>query len=111
MDIQELPQDEATADIPHLRFLRLLVSVLAGTMIVGLLVLIVLIVIRFREERTNPTPVFPELPSNIALPAGAAPVAITAGAGWYLVMLDDGQALMFATDGAAIGSAQFDLPE
>ena len=80
-------------------------------MIVGLLVLIVLIVIRFREERTNPTPVFPELPSNIALPAGAAPVAITAGAGWYLVMLDDGQALMFATDGAAIGSAQFDLPE
>ncbi|GGE26585.1 hypothetical protein GCM10011360_13680 [Primorskyibacter flagellatus] len=100
------PQNE-DPDIPHIRFLRGLVTVLAGVMILGLLVLIVLIVIRFR---TPPLPAFPALPAAIALPDGADAQAVTAGPGWYLVVTQDGRALVYASDGKLVSDTALDLP-
>lgn len=94
-------------DIPQLRFLRGLVTVLAGVMIVGLLVLIVLIVIRFRHDSGT---TFPALPAAITLPDDATPQAITAGPGWYLVVTTDGRALVYGTDGAPVSESRLTLP-
>lgn len=76
-------------------------------MILGLLVLITLIVIRFREP---PAAAVPSLPDNITLPAGAEVQAITAGPGWYLVVTKDGRALVFGPDGAKVSETALTLP-
>lgn len=75
----------------NLRFLRILVTVLAGTMIAGLLTIIALIVIRF-PAAMEPRPV---LPDTIALPEGARAEAVTMGRGWIGVVTDDGHFLIF----------------
>ena len=103
----DTPLDDDHPDIPHLRFLRALVTVLAGVMIVGLLVLILLIVIRFREDGTT----LPALPDAITLPEGATAQAITAGPGWYMVVTDDARALVYTADGGLTGTTQLPLPE
>jgi len=76
-------------------------------MILGLLVLIVLIVIRFREE---PRPL-PELPAQITLPEGVTAQAITAGPGWFMIVTDDGLALIYGTDGSLVSESRLTLPE
>ena len=86
------PSDIDLKDIPQLRFLRALVTVLAGVMIAGLLVLIVLIVISFRSQG-------PTLPETITLPDGLSPTAFTAGTGWYAVVTDTDEILIYAKDG------------
>ena len=93
-------------DIPQLRFLRALVTVLAGVMIVGLLVLIVLIVIRFRHDSAS----FPALPAAITLPDGVSVQSMTAGPGWYMIVTTDGRALVYGTDGALVSESQLTLP-
>ena len=100
------PEDEGQ-DLPQLRFLRVLVSVLAGVMILGLLVLITLIVIRFREKPAAPPPT---LPATITLPADATPQAVTAGPGWYLIVTTDGRALVFRADGTPVSESRLQLP-
>jgi hypothetical protein len=96
-------------DIPQLRFLRVLVSVLAGVMIVGLLVLIVLIVIRFREDPVST--VFPDLPAAITLPEGVEVQAVTAGKGWYMIVTETGRALVYSPDGTEVSDTQLVLPD
>lgn len=76
-------------------------------MILGLLVLIVLIVIRFR---TDPTPL-PALPPQITLPADVTPQAITAGPGWFMIVTDTGLALIYGADGILVSESQLTLPE
>ncbi|WP_375186111.1 DUF6476 family protein [Pseudooceanicola sp.] len=100
------PEDDAQ-DFPQLRFLRVLVTVLAGVMILGLLVLITLIVIRFR---TPPAAPVPTLPTTITLPEGAVPQAVTAGQGWFLVVTQDGRALVYDASGALTSESQLQLP-
>lgn len=75
---------------PELRFLKLLVSVLAGTMILGLITIIVLIVIRF------PTAMAPRptLPDAVALPEGTRAEAVTLGRGWIAVVTDTDEILI-----------------
>jgi hypothetical protein len=68
-----------------------LVTILAGTMIAGLITIITLIVIRFPTV----TSVRPALPDRIALPAGAQAEAVTMGRGWYAVVTDKDQILIF----------------
>lgn len=78
----------------NLRFLRLLVTILTGTMIAGLLVLIALLVIRF-PSATAP------LPDAISLPDGAKAQAFTVTPGWYAVVTTDDRILIYnRSDGA-----------
>lgn len=72
----------------NLKFLRLLVTTLTATMIVGLLIIITLIVIRYRD-RSAP------LPDAITLPDGATATAFTQGADWYAVVTADNRILIF----------------
>ena len=74
----------------NLRFLRRLVTVLAGVMIVGLVTIVALLVIRF-----STVPTAPSLPDTITLPDGAKAQAVTMAAGWYAVVTTDGRILIF----------------
>ena len=75
-----------------LRYLKMLVTGLAVTMIAGLIVLIWLIVMRFPAQPAA-------FPDTIALPAGVGATAITRGPGWLAVVTDDGRILIFGPGG------------
>ncbi|MGY9048521.1 MAG: DUF6476 family protein, partial [Rhodobacterales bacterium] len=72
----------------NLKFLRLLVTTLTATMIVGLLILISLIVIRYRDQSAP-------LPETISLPDGETATAFTQGPDWYAVVTAKNQILIF----------------
>lgn len=72
----------------HLRFLRLLVTGLTGTMIVGLLAIVVLFVMRFSAHA-------PTIPDVITLPDGAQAVAFTQATDWYAIVTDDNRILIY----------------
>ena len=76
-----------------LRFLRVLVTTLPATMLVGLIILIWLFVTRFPE----PVAVL-ALPDSIALPDGTRALALTRGPDWLAVATDD-QILIFDITG------------
>jgi len=80
--------DNSAPEPANLRFLRLLVTVLTGTMIAGLLVLIALLVIRFPSAT-------PPLPDTITLPDGAQAQAFTVTPGWYAVVTTDNRILIY----------------
>ena len=74
----------------NLRFLRRLVTVLTGTMIVGLVAIFGLLVMRFSAEvATAP------LPSNIILPDGKTAAAFTQGPDWYAVVTTGDEILIY----------------
>ena len=75
-----------------LRFLKILVSALAVTMLVGLIVLIGLFVMRFPRASAP-------FPTEIALPEGATASAVTWGPDWLAVVTGDGRLLIFSADG------------
>ena len=82
---------EVAADRPpELRFLKLLVTALAGTMIAGLITIIVLLVIRLPSV----TAVRPTLPEQIAMPDGVKAEAVTFGRGWIAVVTDTDEILI-----------------
>lgn len=72
----------------NLRFLRLLVTGLTGVMLAGLILIIALIVIRFRDTA-------PPLPADIALPGGAEAKAVTLAEGMVLVVSEDGRLFIY----------------
>lgn len=72
-----------------LKFLARLVTVLTATMILGLLVIVGLLVTRFRAPPEMP------LPEAITLPEGARATAFTQGEGWYAVVTGDGRILIY----------------
>jgi len=78
---------------PSLRFLRQLVTVLTGVMIVGVVMIIALLVIRLNADPA------PALPASITLPDGSTPVAFTQTATWYSVVTADDKILIYALDG------------
>jgi len=84
-------------DPANLKFLRRLVTVLTGTMIVGVLVIIALLVMRI----TQPAVSMP-LPDSILLPDGTQAAAFTAGNGWYAVVTTDNEILIFDQTGGAL---------
>jgi len=77
----------------NLRFLRILVTVLTATMILGLLVMILLIVIRVPGRGAL------ILPDEIVLPEGAEAQAVTQGDGWFAVVTRDQRLLIYGADG------------
>ncbi len=83
--------DDTPAPAPEVRFLKILVTVLTGTMIAGLLVIIALFVIRFQQPDLT-------LPDGITLPQGAEAQAFTQGRDWYAIVSTDDQILIFDRD-------------
>lgn len=73
---------------PNIKFLRRLVTALTATMIFGLLVVIALLVIRFRDTA-------PDLPQAITLPDGEKAQAFTQGTGWYAVVTQTDKIMIF----------------
>ena len=71
----------------NLRFLRLLVTGMTVVMVVGLLALVVLLVMRFRDDG-------PILPENLALEDGVAAQAVTMGDGWVAIVTEDNRILI-----------------
>ena len=94
--------DPSNADARSLRLLRVLVLILTGSMIVGMVTLIVLFITRFPKLDSEAQAPFQamRLPDSIALPDGASPLAITQGPGWWAVVTDGNDILIFdAADG------------
>ena len=83
-------------DARTLRFLKLLVTVLAATMIAGVLTIVILLVIRLQA------PALPALPEAILLPDGTAPLAFTQGPGWFAVVTEGNRILIYDTDGTLL---------
>ncbi|MDC0739660.1 DUF6476 family protein [Cognatishimia sp. SS12] len=72
----------------NLRFLRRLITVLTVVMIGGLLLVVGLLVTRFYGQG-------PDVPESITLPDGQSATAFTKGDGWYAVVTDGQQILIF----------------
>ena len=76
------------------KYLRLLVTILTGTMVVGFIVIVVLFVTKFSDAFG------PELPDEIILPSGAEATAFTRGENWYAIVTKDNRILIYdATSG------------
>ncbi len=84
------PSDSPEPLPPDLRFLKRLVTVLTLVMIGGVLTIVGLLVIRLQ----TPPAVLP-LPEVIELPDGARATAFTQGAGWYAVVTEGDEILIF----------------
>ena len=79
-------------DARTLRFLKLLVTVLAATMIAGVLTIVILLVIRLQA------PDAPALPDTVTLPEGARALAFTQGPGWYAIVTEDNRILIYGAE-------------
>lgn len=75
---------------PDLRFLKVLVTALAATMILGLITIIALFVIRL----PGVTAAAPTLPAQITLPEGTRAEAVTFGKGWIAVVTEGNEILI-----------------
>ena len=76
-------------DPAMVRYLRVLVTALSATMIIGFIVIVALFVTRFARGADV------TLPKAIALPGGAAPAAFTQGPDWYAVVTADDRILIY----------------
>ncbi|GAB4264521.1 MAG: hypothetical protein Kow0013_11880 [Pararhodobacter sp.] len=83
------PDDNAPLPA-DLRFLKALVTALAGVMMLGLLAIVWLLVTRLGVE-----PPLPVLPDTVILPAGARPAAVTFASDWLVVVTETGEILLY----------------
>jgi len=74
---------------PNLRLLRRLVTALTGVMIFGIIAVVVLMALRLQ----SPAP--PTLPDTVVLPDGMSARAVTFGPGWYAVVTETAEILVF----------------
>ena len=81
---ESTPGDADFPEPPRLRRLRRLVTLLTATLIVGVITIVALLVIRLSALSRGP-----ELPPEIALPAGENARAVTLGEGWIAVVSVD----------------------
>ena len=79
-----------------MKYLRLLVTILTVTMIVGFLVIVFLFVTKFSEAFG------PELPNEITLPDGTEATAFTQGDTWFAIVTKDQKILIFDRDGGTL---------
>lgn len=88
-----LDMDEETAPVggeKTLKYLKWLVTGLTVTMILGFLTIVALFVMRFTEMNRA------ELPDTITLPDGAKATAFTRGEGWFAVVTEDDEILIYS---------------
>lgn len=88
-----VPSDPAP--VPEIRFLKLLVTALTATMIVGLVAIVALLVIRLPGQAT-----LPALPETIQLPEGAEVQAVTFARDYTVVVTGAGAVLLYRPDGS-----------
>lgn len=74
--------------------MRILVTVLTATMILGFLTIVVLFVIRLAPAQTTLA-----LPDEIILPDGARVIAFTQGGDWFAVVTDGDEILIYDRSG------------
>lgn len=86
--------------VPHLIWLRRLVTGLAIVMGLGMIAIVLLLWLRLGQDN------LPDLPENISLPAGAQPAAVTFARDWIVVVTDAGQILLYDRAGALKDSVQ-----
>lgn len=84
--------DENPGLPPDLRFLKALVTILTGVMIVGLITVVVLLVTRLPGAAVT-------LPEELQVPDGAQIVAVTQSPSYWLATTTDDRLLIFAPDG------------
>ncbi len=98
--------DPQPVDPALVKYLRVLVTVLTVTMIVGFLVIIALLVIRFSDTAPKITPDAAgaplTLPAAITLPEGARATAFTQGEDWFGVVTDQDQILIYERASGAL---------
>lgn len=98
-DMQETPseEDRITLD-PTVRFLKILVTTLTVTMIVGLITVVAVFVIRFpgKDDRDL------KIPPTVTLPAGEHPSAVTQGKGWIAIVTQSGKIFVYDGDTGAL---------
>ena len=92
----DIPDAPDAALPPSLRLLKWLVILLTLTMIGGVITVVGLIVTRMPEAFSTSTP---QVPTELALPAGAKAAAVTFGKGWTAVVTTDNHILVFGADG------------
>lgn len=90
--MDEVPSPDAWP--ASLKYLRRLVTVLTGTMILGLLTIIALLVMRFGPA-SGPQPVETLLPEQLSLPLGVGVRGITATDKWYALVTEEDEILVF----------------
>jgi hypothetical protein len=90
----EIPESELPGS---LKLLKGLVTVLTAVMIVGFIVLIVVFVTRFPRGASVSSVA---LPDQITLPDSMRATAYTRGEGWYAVVTDTQEILIFNFDGS-----------
>ncbi|WP_152496066.1 DUF6476 family protein [Roseovarius sp. THAF8] len=86
--MNDTPQPPSV-DPKMVRYLRTLVTVLTGVMILGFLVIVALFVTKFSGASG------PALPEEITLPDGTTPTAFTRADGWYAIVTDADTILIF----------------
>ncbi|WP_320177446.1 DUF6476 family protein [Roseovarius pacificus] len=96
--MENSPEPRPEVDPAMIRYLRLLVTILTGTMIAGLLVIIFLFVTRLGDQPAA----LPMLPDTITLPNGAKATAFTQGGDWYAVVTEDDRILIYDRAGGAL---------
>ncbi|KGJ04602.1 hypothetical protein IT41_09595 [Paracoccus halophilus] len=79
--------------LPMLRWLRILVTLLAAVMGLGVLVIAALLWLRLSEAS------LPDLPDSITLPDGARAEALTFARDWLVVVTDSGEVLLYDRQG------------
>jgi hypothetical protein len=88
--VSDIDQNSSNYQEPgNLRFLRVLVTILTATMIIGLLAIFALLVMRFSAQTAL------LLPDTITLPSGTAATAFTQGPDWYAVVTTTDEILIF----------------
>ncbi|MDB3859959.1 DUF6476 family protein [Paracoccaceae bacterium] len=78
-----------------IKFLKLLVTVLAGVMIIGFVIIVCVFVISFRKSPTL-------IPATLELPRNVNPIAYTQTTNWYAIVTDDDEILIFDNTGNEI---------
>ena len=81
--------DMQPVDPALVKYLRLLVTILTATMVVGFIVIVVLFVTKFSDAFG------PEPPDTITLPDGTDPLAFTQGPDWYAIITTDNEILIY----------------
>lgn len=92
--MNDTPTDQPV-DAGTVKYLRILVTVLTVTMVVGFIVIVVLFVIRFSDAFGTGTPGGMALPEAITLPDGAQATAFTQGPDWYAIVTRDNRILIY----------------
>ncbi len=83
-------EGDGAPDAKTLRYLKVLVTVLTVTMILGFLTIVALFVMRFAEMNRV------ELPDAITLPDGTTATAFTQGEGWFAVVTQGDEILIYS---------------